>query len=139
MSKRKRFIITSIILSLGFAGIQFFDERYRFVVIAALSLLTLAFFTWSLIEGLGKNTTLLALILPTFFTLGVGLFWFLLPTTVFARIPVILFYGFGIYVLNNVTKVSRNCTHFGYIIPAIRYYIVHKGANIFECCIGCPI
>jgi len=54
---------------------------------------------WSLIEGLGKNLTLLTLILPTLFTLGVGLFWFLLPSNVFARIPILVFYGIGIYAL----------------------------------------
>ena len=121
MSKRKRFIITSIILSLGFAGIQFFDERYRFIVIGALSLLTLILFTWSLIEGLGKNTTLLALILPTFFTLGVGLFWFLLPTTIFARIPVIIFYGFGIYALCLTTNI--------YTVAAIRTIALLRAAR----------
>ncbi len=43
--------------------------------------------------------TLLTLILPTFFTAGVGIFWFLLPANFFARVPVTVFYGLGVYAL----------------------------------------
>ncbi len=105
MSKRKRFLITSAILSLGFTGVQVLEEDYRFVAIAALSLLTLMLFFWSLREGLGLNMTLLALALPFLFTIGVGLFWFLLPANMFTRIPVLLFYGFGIYALCLTTNI----------------------------------
>ena len=99
MSKRTRFAITSLILSLGFIGIQFLNDQNRFWAIGILGLLTFALFFWSLFENLGKNMTLLTLVLPVMFTLGVGFFWFLLPTNIFARIPVILFYGIGTYVL----------------------------------------
>jgi hypothetical protein len=43
--------------------------------------------------------TLLTLVLPVMYTLGVGFFWFLLPANIYARIPIVLFYGLGIYVL----------------------------------------
>jgi hypothetical protein len=99
MSKRKRFILTSIILSLGFVGVQFLPNQYRFLSIGSLGLLTLLMFWWSLRDGLGLDATLLTLILPFFFTLGVGFFWFLLPVNIFARIPVVIFYGVGIYSL----------------------------------------
>lgn len=99
MSKRKRFIITSGILSLGFVATLIFANQYRFLAIGVLAFLTMALFYWSLKEGLGRNATLLSLILPTLFTLGVGIFWFLLPVSIYARIPVVLIYGIGIYVL----------------------------------------
>jgi hypothetical protein len=99
MSKRKRFVITSVVLSLGFIGIQLLENQFRFISIGVLTLLTLALFTWSLKEGLGRNLTLLTLVLPAMFTLGVGIFWFLLPVNIFARLPVVIFYGVGIYVL----------------------------------------
>lgn len=109
MSKRKRFIITSLILSLGFVGIQFVEGRYRFFGIGGLSLATIILFYWSLREGLRWNTTLLSLVLPTLYTLGVGLFWFLLPAKVLARIPIVILYGLGIYSLcltSNIFTVS---------------------------------
>lgn len=99
MSKRTRFVITSLILALSFIGIQFLNDQNRFWAIGILGVLTFALFFWSLFENLGKNMTLLTLVLPVMFTLGVGFFWFLLPTNIFARIPIVIFYGLGIYIL----------------------------------------
>ncbi|HTK03658.1 MAG TPA: hypothetical protein VL401_02705 [Alphaproteobacteria bacterium] len=99
ISKRRRYIITSVLLSLGFIGVQFLTDQNRFWAIGALSLTTLLFFAWSLWEGVGVNMTLLTLVLPTVFTLGVGTFWFLLPANIYTLIPVVIFYGIGIYIL----------------------------------------
>lgn len=92
-------MITAALLSLGFIGIQFLTDQNRFWSIGVLSLLTILLFLWSLWEGLGRNMTLLTLILPAIFTAGVGIFWFLLPANVYTRIPIVIFYGIGIYVL----------------------------------------
>lgn len=54
---------------------------------------------WSLWEGLDKDMTLLTLVLPAIFTVGVGIFWFLLPANIYTRIPIVIFYAIGIYVL----------------------------------------
>ena len=113
MSKRRRFVITSLLLSLGFIAIQFLNDQNRFWAIGALGLLTIILFAWSLLESLGKNMTLLVLVLPTIFTLGVGVFWFLLPVGIFTRIPIVIFYGIGIYVLaltSNIYTVSADRT-----------------------------
>lgn len=99
LSKRKRFIITSVILSLGFIGVQLLGNQYKFLAIGALAALTVLLFAWSLKEGLGKNMTLLSLVLPALFTLGIGLFWFLLPSSVFAILPLLIIYGLGIFAL----------------------------------------
>ena len=99
MSKRTRFVITSLILSFGFIGVQFLNDQNRFWAIGILGLLIFTLFLWSLFESLGRNMTLLTLVLPVMYTLGVGFFWFLLPANIFARIPIVLFYGIGIYIL----------------------------------------
>lgn len=109
MSKRIRFVITSLILSLGFIGIQFLNDQNRFWAIGILGALTFALFLWSLFESLGRNMTILTLVLPVMFTLGVGFFWFLLPANIYARIPIVIFYGLGVYVLcltANIYSVS---------------------------------
>lgn len=135
MSKRKRFIITSALLSLGFVGMQFLENQYRFYAIGGLGILTLILFIWSLWEGLGRNMTLLSLVLPTMFTLGVGVFWFLLPVNIFARLPVIVFYGLGIYVLcltSNIYTVSairtiallRAARGVGFVLTLITSFLV---------------
>lgn len=136
LSKRKRFIITSLLLSLGFVVIQIIDNQYRFLGIGALSILTLGLFIWSLWEGLGFNKTLLSLILPVYFTLGVGLFWFLLPVSVLTRIPVLIFYAVGIYALcltSNIYTVAsirsiallRAARGVGFILTLVASFLIY--------------
>lgn len=105
MSKRTRFVITSLILSLGFVGIQFLNDQNRFWAIGILGALTFTLFLWSLFETIKPNMTLLTLVLPVMFTLGVGFFWFLLPTNVFAQIPIVIFYSVGIYILCLIANI----------------------------------
>lgn len=135
MSKRRRFVITSIILSLGFVAIQFLTDQNRFWAIGVLGIATVLLFSWSLLEGLGKNMTILILILPTIFTLGVGTFWFLLPANVFARIPIVIFYGIGIYILcltMNIFTVSairtiallRAARGVGFVLSLVTSFLV---------------
>ena len=135
MSKRARFIVTSVILSLGFLGVQFLPSQYRFIRIGCLGLITILLFIWSLKEGLGGNSTLLTLILPFFFTVGVGLFWFLLPVNIFARIPIFALYGFGIYALcltANIYTVSairtiallRAAKGVGFVLTLMTFFLV---------------
>ncbi len=99
ISKRRRYVITSVLLSLGFIGVQFLTDQNRFWAIGALGIMTVILFMWSLWEGIGRDMTLLILVLPTIFTLGVGTFWFLLPANIYTLIPIVIFYGIGIYVL----------------------------------------
>ncbi len=137
MTKRRKFLIASFILSLGFVGIQFLDNRYKIYAIFVLSLITSILFLWSLWEGLGKNSTLLTLVLPAFFTAGVGIFWFLLPSNVFARLPMIIFYGLGIYALSltmNVFTVSavrtiallRAARGVGFVLTLITLFLIYN-------------
>ena len=96
-------------MSLGFFGITFLENEYRIAGISGLSFVSIVLFWWTLREALGKNATLLTLVLPPLFTFGVGLFWFLLPSTFYARLPVIVLYGVGVYVTaltSNVFAVS---------------------------------
>lgn len=121
MSKRRKFVITSLLLSLGFIGIQFLDDRFRLIAIALLTLLTVVLFAWSLKEGLGKDATLTTLILPAAFTAGVGIFWFLLPSGVITRIPIVIFYGTGLYILCLTANI--------YTVSAIRTIALLRAAR----------
>jgi hypothetical protein len=90
-------------------GITFLGNEDRLIGIALLTFGSIALFVWMLKEGLNWDATLLTLIMPPLFTLGVGLFWFLLPSTFYARLPVIALYGIGIYSIAltaNVLSVS---------------------------------
>lgn len=113
MTKRQKFVISSGLLTLGFFLIQFVDFDWRYQAIAALTLLSVVLIFWSLREELGRDATLLTFILPSFFTAGVGLFWFLLPTTLLTRIPILGLYALGIYALlltSNIYTVATDRT-----------------------------
>ena len=135
MSKRKRFIISSLLLSLGFVGVQYVPDQFKIFSIFALSVFTLIFFFWGLWEGLSFDMTLLTLVLPFFFTVGVGFFWFLLPATVFARIPIVLLYGLGMYGLfltSNIYTVSairtiallRAARGVGFVLTLLTFFLL---------------
>lgn len=135
MTKRRRFLITSGLLSLGFIAIQFLNDQNRFWAIGILGLATIILFAWSLWGTLGRNLTLLTLVLPTIFTLGVGIFWFLLPANIYTRIPIVLFYGVGIYVLSltmNIFTVSavrtiallRAARGVGFVLSLVTSFLV---------------
>jgi len=121
MSKRKRFIITSFALSLGLIIVQLLIGQVRIYGIFSLGIVSVVFFLWSLWEGLGKNMTLVTLILPFFYTIGVGLFWFLLPVSIYTRIPIILIYGIGIYSLCLTLNI--------YTVAAIRTIALLRAAR----------
>lgn len=105
LSKKLRFVISSLILSVGFISTQFIDGTSKFLVIVILVLLSGALSAWSFYEGLNLNMTLLSLILPMLFTLGVGVFWFLLPSSIYTNIPIVLFYAIGNYVISSTMNI----------------------------------
>lgn len=121
LSKRQRFVITSLVLTVGFLLIGNLDNDWKFVGIAGLSVISVIMFYWSLREGIGINATVLTLILPSLFTLGVGLFWFLLPSTLFTRIPILLLFGIGIYALCLTMNI--------FIVSAIRTIALARAAK----------
>lgn len=121
LSKRKKFIITSFVLSVGFIGVQLLPEQYKFAGIAVHSVLSILLFSWALLDGLGINATLLTIVLPLLYTLGVGFFWFLLPSNIYARIPIIVLYGMGVYALCLTLNI--------YTVAAIRTIALLRAAK----------
>lgn len=136
MSKRQRFIITSAILTVGFALVNFYEVMSRFLEIAILGIMTLLLFIYSLKEGLSKDFRLVTLILPTLYTVGVGIFWFLIPANFYARLPVLVIYGTGIYALcltQNIFTVSairtiallRSARGVGFVLSLFTFFLLY--------------
>lgn len=99
MTKRRKFILSSIILTLGLSYVQFGEVPNRYQAIGILSLLTIPLTLWSLKEALGGAVWLVSWILISGFTVGVGLFYFLLPGSLLAAVPIIILYFLGTYAL----------------------------------------
>lgn len=99
LTKRRKFILSSLVLSIGLFIVQLGGVSDRYLAIAILSFLTVPLTLWSLQEALTLPIILTSWILPLFFTGGVGLFYFLLPGTIFTTLPVIILYFLGLYAL----------------------------------------
>ncbi|MFC1790010.1 hypothetical protein ACFLZP_00835 [Patescibacteria group bacterium] len=99
MSKRKKTIIVSLLLALGLAIIQMGITSRRFLAILLFSLASIGLSFWALREGRIKRNWWVILLLPVMFTMGIGFFYFLLPSGWGTRIPIIVFYALGMYVL----------------------------------------
>ncbi len=100
MRKRQKFVLTAVVLSLGLAGGQLGGvPEWRYLFIALLSLVTVALSGWSLREGLAGWEWLTVLLPMVLFTVGVGFFYILLPSAVWARLAIIILFGIGQYAL----------------------------------------
>jgi len=121
LSKRRKFILSSFLLTAGLSLIQFGGISSRYAAIGFLSLLTIPLTLWSLKEALKGPVWLLSWILPLFFTAGVGLFYFLLPGSLLTAIPVLIIYFLGIYAL----LLSENI----FAVAAIRTIQLFRSAS----------
>ena len=109
MTKRRKFIIQSVFLSICLFATQFVEIRYRYLAIFCLGLLAYFFTAFSLKEDLKKIGWLMNLPLPALYTVAVALFYFLLPEIFLTRIFILVFFGIGMYailLIENIFSVA---------------------------------
>lgn len=109
MNKRQKIIIISSLLTIGLISTQLVDFNLRFKFIAGLGVLAYFLSLWALWEGLNLTKAIILLILPTFYTLAVASFYFLLPVRWLTRLPVAILFGLTFYLLilaQNVFNVA---------------------------------
>jgi len=99
MTKRQKFIFTSLLLAVGLVFVQFAEVSFRYLAILFLTLLTGGLTIWSLREALAGIRWITTIILPMLFTAGVGLFYFLLPSSWFFSFSVAFLFALGMYAL----------------------------------------
>jgi len=100
MSKRRKFVLTSLALALGLLAIaNLVDLTARYLAVGLLSIMAICLSLWSLREGLRGISWLMTPILPSLLTLGVGLFYFLLPGSPWVSIAVTFAFAFSVYAL----------------------------------------
>ena len=109
LNKRQKIIITAGLLTIGLISTQLVDFNLRFKFIAGLGVLAYFLSLLSLWEGLNLTKAIILLILPTFYTLAVASFYFLLPVRWLTRLPVAILFGLTFYLLilaQNVFNVA---------------------------------
>ncbi len=109
VNKRKIFVSAVFILSAGLFITQYLFGKSGLVAVVLLSVLTDFFMFWALQKDLKEKFTPWVFILPFFYSLAFGLFYFLVPARFLTRIAVTLLYGLGLYSLflsENIFTVS---------------------------------
>lgn len=121
LSKRQRFVISVVLLSVGL----FFSENYRqyhLYISFCLSFLTVLAIFWSNYKDIRENYSPMIFILPFFFTLSFGVFYFLLGDRILSRLILTTFYAIGLYSL----FLSQNI----FIVSSIRTIALLSSARL---------
>ena len=121
LTKRQKIIVTTVILTLGLLSTQLVDFNLRFRFIGGLGVLAYILSLWALWEGLNLTKAIVLMILPTFFTVAVSSFYFLLPVRWLTRLPVAFVFGLLFYLL----LLSQNVFN----VAAIRTIPLYRAAS----------
>lgn len=124
LSKRQRFVITTIVLTLAIMLTQSLPITKVFILAIIASLLTFIFSLWCYWEELGGVEYLTLTILPILYTVGISLFYFLLPLRLIIRGPVIILYAIGIYAILSLENIFN--------VAAIRTIALLRAAKSFN-------
>nr|MBI5455896.1 hypothetical protein [Candidatus Levybacteria bacterium] len=109
VSKRQKFILSVISLSLGLFIAEHFLGKSGLYIVFALSIFSAVFLYMTLKKDLEDNFTPQVFILPFLYSLSVGLFYLLVPARLITRIAMTSFYALGLYSLylsQNIFVVS---------------------------------
>ena len=113
MRRREKFIIVSILLSLGLLATQYVPISWRYGAIALFALISYFMSAWALSEDLQAREWLTILPLPVFYAAAVALFYFLLPELLVSRLAILAIFGIGMYALlltANIFSVAKGRT-----------------------------
>ena len=109
LNKRQKIVISSVLLTIGLLSTQLVDFNLRFRFLGGLAVMAYVLSFWSLWQGLNFTKAIVLMILPTFFTVAIASFYFLLPVRWLTRLPVAVVFGLTFYLLllaQNVFNVA---------------------------------
>lgn len=99
LTKRRKFVMVSVLLSLGLFVIQRIPVEQRYFAILLLGLFSYGLSAWALVKDLYGIAWVNNLILPTIYPVAVALFYFLLPQELLVRMIVIVVFAISMYAL----------------------------------------
>ncbi len=99
MTKRRKFLLVSILLSFGLLLVQKLPVESRYSAIAFFGVAAYLLTAWSLLKDLRGVNWVVNLILPTLYPVSVGLFYFLLPQAIITRAIVLILFAISMYGL----------------------------------------
>lgn len=135
LSKRQIFVAVTLFLTFGLIGTQLIPVQLRYFSVLILGFMAYFLTAFSLREDLKKHEWLTLLVLPTFYTLSISYFYFLLPVRWITRLPMAFIFAFGYYALlltENIFNISsarsiqllRAAQAVGFYITLITYFLL---------------
>lgn len=122
IEKRHKFVVGTLFLSLGMFFSEFQFGRAGVYIPILLAVLTDLVLFWAIHRDMKENRTIEAFILPFFYSLAFGMFYFLTPTVFGSRLLLTAIYAFGLYSV----FLSQNIL----AISSIRTITLLSGARI---------
>ena len=122
IDKRQKFVIAIALLSLVLFYGEFQFSRYGIAIAFLLAILTNIFLWWAIHKDAVENKSFYIFILPFFYSLAFGMFYFLTPTVFAAHLLLAAIYAFGLYSL----LLSQNIL----TVASIRTIQLLSGARI---------
>ncbi len=113
MRRREKFIVVSILLSLGLLATQYVPVDWRYAAIGIFALISYLMSAWALSDDLQIYEWLTILPLPVLYATSVALFYFLLPEVLLSRLAILAIFGVGMYALfltANIFSVAKGRT-----------------------------
>ncbi len=134
-TKRQTFVGITGILTALLMLTQLVPLDFRYPMVAALFIISYALCAFALREDLHGAEWGTLLILPSFFTAAVAVFYFLLPTRWLTRLPIAVLYAIGIYALlltENIYNVAaartiallRAAHSVGFLLTLATYFLL---------------
>lgn len=99
LTKRRKFLLVSILLSFGLLIVQRLPVESRYSAIGFFAVAAYLLTAWSLLKDLHGMNWIVNLILPTLYPVSVALFYFLLPQAALTRTIVVIMFGISMYAL----------------------------------------
>jgi len=134
-TKRQQFVGITGILTALLMLTQLVPLDFRYPMVAALFIVSYVLCAFALRDDLHGAEWGTLLILPSFFTAAVAVFYFLLPTRWLTRLPIAVLYAIGIYALlltENIYNVAaartiallRAAHSVGFLLTLATYFLL---------------
>jgi hypothetical protein len=120
-SKRQKFIVSVIILSLGLFSAEYVLGKAAIPIVFILAILTSVFLYLGLKDDLEDNFNWQVFVLPFLYSFSIGLFYLLVPARLITRVGITSLYALGLYSL----FLSQNI----FTVSAIRTIALLSGAR----------
>lgn len=122
IGKRQKFVIAIALLTLGLFFGEFQFNRFGIAIAFTLAVFTNVFLWWAIHKDAVENKSYYIFILPFFYSLAFGLFYFVTPAVFTAHLLLAAIYAFGLYSL----LLSQNIL----TVASIRTIQLLSGARI---------